>query len=66
MDQPRSGLLTLDGYSPRLERDRGVQGLAHRPADDLAGVQIEDGGEVKPTLASGDVGEVGEKGKSPL
>jgi hypothetical protein len=37
-----------------------VQRLAHRPADDLAGMQILYGGEVKPAFAGGDVGQVGE------
>ncbi len=43
-----------------VERDLGVQGLTHGPADDLAGVNIEDGDEVEPALAGRDVGQVGE------
>jgi len=38
----------------------GAQRLAHRPADDLAAMQIQYGGEVKPAFAGGDVGQVGE------
>jgi hypothetical protein len=37
-----------------------VQCLAHRPADDLAGMQIQYGGEVKPAFAGRDVGQIGE------
>jgi hypothetical protein len=37
-----------------------VQRLAHRPADDLAGMQIQYGGEVKPAFAGGDVSQVAE------
>lgn len=37
-----------------------MQGLAHRPADNLAGVHVEDGGEVEPAFAGRDVGQVGE------
>jgi len=33
-----------------------VQRLAHRPADDLGGMQIQYGGQVKPAFAGGDVG----------
>ena len=49
-----------DRHGERLQCDFGVQRLAHRPADDLAGMQIQYGGEVKPAFAGGDVGQVGE------
>jgi hypothetical protein len=32
----------------------------HRPADDLAAVEVHDRGQIKPTLISLDVGDVGE------
>src|SRR6202790_1657966 len=34
--------------------------IAHRPADDLAAVQIHDGGQIEPALIGLDVGDVGE------
>jgi hypothetical protein len=51
--------LPHDRHGERLQCDFGVQRLAHRPADDLAGMQIQYGGEVKPAFAGGDVGQVG-------
>src|SRR5246127_2054656 len=34
--------------------------IRHRPADDLAAIEIHDRGQIKPTLISLDVGDVGE------
>src|SRR4030081_3254991 len=34
--------------------------IAHRPADDLAAVQVHDGGQIEPSLIGLDVGDVGE------
>src|SRR3954449_5860299 len=34
--------------------------IRHRPADDLAAVQIHDGGQIEPALIGLDVGDVGE------
>src|ERR1700732_1371891 len=34
--------------------------IAHRPADDLAAVQVHDGGQIEPALIGLDVGEIGE------
>src|ERR1700732_3137694 len=34
--------------------------IAHRPADDLAAVQVPDGGQIEPALIGFDVGDVGE------
>tara|TARA_R110002051_G_scaffold22185_2_gene57741 strand:- start:1042 stop:1311 length:270 start_codon:yes stop_codon:yes gene_type:complete len=48
------------GVVDQTERDLGLRGLAHGPADDLAGVHVENGGEVGPAIAGWDVGEVGE------
>ena len=33
--------------------------FAHGPADDLAAVKVEDGGEIKPAFLSFDIGDVG-------
>ena len=59
-DQPRGRRLPLDGHPERLQRDRGVQRLAHGPSHDLAGVQIEDCGEDQPALAGAHVGQIAE------
>src|ERR1700731_4340388 len=34
--------------------------IAHRPADDLAAVQVHDGGQIEPALIGLDVGDIGE------
>src|SRR3954454_8059371 len=34
--------------------------VAHRPADDLAAVQVHDGGQIEPSLAGRDIGDIGE------
>src|SRR4029077_5083981 len=38
----------------------GAQMIRHRPADDLAAVEVHDRGQIKPALISLDVGDVGE------
>jgi hypothetical protein len=56
VDPPRRGPLALNGQVERVQGDLGVQGLAHRPAGDLAGGHVDDGRKLEPTFASGDVG----------
>src|SRR3979409_2446484 len=34
--------------------------IAHRPADDLAAVEVHDGGQIEPALIGLDVGDIGE------
>jgi len=60
MDRARRGPLAFYGHVEGVQRDLGVQCLAHGPADDLAGVYVEDGGEMEAAFARWDVGEVGE------
>tara|TARA_R110002051_G_scaffold16182_2_gene48950 strand:+ start:5994 stop:6335 length:342 start_codon:yes stop_codon:yes gene_type:complete len=60
VDQAGRRPLAFDGHVEGVERDFGVQGLAHGPADDLAGVHVEDGDEVELALAGRDVGQVGD------
>lgn len=48
MDQSGCRLLTLDSYGRRFLRNLGMQRLPHRPADDLAGVHVEDRGKIEP------------------
>jgi hypothetical protein len=45
-------------HGKRLENQSGIDAIAHGPADDLTAVEIENGGQVKPALASLDVGDV--------
>jgi len=58
VDQSRRRPLALDGHCERFQRDLGMKRLAHRPPDDLACVQIQDGCEIQPTFAGRDVGQV--------
>ena len=60
MDQPRRWPLALDGHVQRVDGDLGVQGLAHGPADNLAGVHVEDCGQVQPAFRGGYVSQVSE------
>ena len=60
LDEPRGRALALDGHTERFNGDPGMQGLAHRPAHDLAGMHVDQRGEVEPALASGDVGQIRE------
>ena len=60
MDQAWRRPLALDGHAQRVQRNLGVQGLAHGPTDDLARVHVQDRGQVQPAFAGGDVGEVSE------
>ena len=34
--------------------------ILHRPADDLAAVEVQDGGQIEPALIGLDIGDVGE------
>lgn len=52
--------LPLGCHHQRGERQLGSHMVAHRPTDDLAGRQVEDGREIQPALPGGDVGDVRE------
>ena len=58
LDQARARPLTLDGHHERRCRQLGVEMITQAPADDLAGVQVQDGRHVEPALAGCDVGQV--------
>ena len=64
MDQTGRGMLAFDGHVEGVQGDLGVQSLAHGPAHDLAGVQVEDGGEIEPLLSGLDT-VVGPEGLEP-
>lgn len=55
---PRS--LPLGGHHQSRRRQFGPHVLAYGPADDLASGEIEDGGQVEPALAGGQIGDIGE------
>jgi len=58
VDQPWRRPLPLDGHGEGLQGNLGVQGLAHRPTNDFAGMQVQNGGEVQPAFAGRDVGQI--------
>src|SRR6185295_17071666 len=47
-----------DGHRQRCEDQATVHVRLHRPADNLAAEQVEDDGQVQPSLLGGDVGNV--------
>lgn len=60
--RPGAVSLTTDGHVESVQGDLGMQGLAHGPADDPAGVHAEDGGEAGPAFTGRDAGQVGKPG----
>ena len=48
------------GHLQRVDDQLGAQMVRDRPADDAAGVDVEDGGAVDPALAGAVLGDVGE------
>jgi len=59
MDQALGRPAIGQRHVERSDDQGGLHGRIHGPADDLARVQIEDGGEVEPALVGADVGDVG-------
>ena len=47
-----------DGHVQRSDRQIALHTIANRPADDAAGVQIRDDGQIEPTFAGPDVADV--------
>src|SRR6056297_4012828 len=58
--EPRRRALASDGHIEGLEGDRGMKGLAHAPAHDLAGVHVDQRRKKEPAFAGPDVGQVRE------
>jgi hypothetical protein len=52
--------LPLDCHDQRSDGEFGAHMIAHCPADHFGGEEIEDHGQVKPTFAGRDVGDVGQ------
>ena len=50
----------LDRHGERGDGEFGAHVIAHRPADHLAGEQVEDHGQVEPAFAGRDVGDIGQ------
>lgn len=50
--------LPLRGHHERSQRQLGTHMIAHRPADDPAGRQVEHGRKIQPSFAGRDVGDV--------
>ena len=58
VDQAGRWPLPLDGHVQGFQGYLGMQGVAHAPAHDLAGVHVEDGGKIEPTFARRDIREI--------
>lgn len=52
--------LAFNGYLECFESDRGIQGLTHTPADDLAGMHGDQCSQEQTPFASPDSGQVGQ------
>ncbi len=48
----------MDGLLERVEYKSGMRGATDTPADDPAGVGIDDKGHIDETLPGGDIGEI--------
>jgi hypothetical protein len=59
-DEAFGRLLPLRGHHQGGQRQLGTHMVAHRPADDFAGRQVEYGSEIQPSLTGRDVGDVSE------
>jgi hypothetical protein len=60
VDQSCGRPLSVNRHRECGRRQFGAQVIAHGPADDLAAVEIHDGGEIQPALVGWNVGDVGE------
>ena len=59
VDQAGARPLRRDRHPQGCQRQVGAQMIAHRPADDLATVEIQDRGQIEPALIGLDIGDVG-------
>jgi hypothetical protein len=60
MDEAGRRSLAFHGHRQSFERDVGVEGVAHRPAHDLAREHVDQGGQKQPAFAGPDVGQIRE------
>ena len=49
----------LEGHQQGVGDEFAVRGVAHRPADDASGPQVDDGGEMQPAFVGAELGDVG-------
>ncbi len=57
---PALRLTGVQGLLQRVENEVSVHGTAHPPADDAAGKNVDNEGDVQPALPSRDIGKVGD------
>src|SRR3954453_6833230 len=57
-DQPGRGPATPDGVAQGRVDQVGAQMIGHCPADDTSRGQVDDGGQIQPSLPAVDVGDV--------
>ena len=60
MDQPGAGRRRASAICEGVDDELGAHVIGHRPADDPAGEDVLDGGEVEPALPGAQVGDVGD------
>src|SRR5438270_12434372 len=60
VDQAGARPLCCNSHRQGGQWQFGAQMIRHRPADDLAAIEVHDRGQIKPALISLDVGDVGE------
>jgi len=59
MDQTGCWTPHDQSFAQSCQGQIAVQTIGHRPADDAAGEQVDDNGQIQPPLAGPDVGDVG-------
>ena len=58
VDQAGPGLASSDGHLERAQRQRQIVTRTHRPADDIAGVQVQHDGQIQRALGGGEEGGI--------
>jgi len=64
-DQSRCGPPLLNGHVQRVADQFGGHARRHGPADHLACIQVQHGGQVQPSRAGTNVGDIAKVSKSP-
>jgi len=59
-EQARRGSAVEQGHGKGGKNELGVDGSAHGPTDDPAGMEVHDAGKIKPALPGWNVGDVGD------
>ena len=58
MHDPTVRTPALEGHQQRVSNKLTVRGVAHRPADDASGPQVNDTSEMQPPFAGAELGDV--------